>query len=777
MASTTQPDKAKPDRTSTTDEDPSGPPPTGLSRTLAWARRRGLSRYAAIALTVAAIASGIVTYISLTGSPPYGPNPDVVFILLNVDLVLLLMLGTLIGRRIARLWAERRAGLAGSRMHVRLVLLFGIVAVTPAILVAVFSAFFFNFGIQAWFGERVRTALQESLKVTDAYLREHQQTIRADTLAMANALNRDAPVLMRSSILFRRVVTQQAAARSLPEALVFDGSGAVLATTGLSFALQLEPVPEWAMERAKKGEVAVMARFGDERVRAIVKLDRYNDTYLYVGRFIDPTVLGYVQRTQEAVDVYRKLESQRSVLQISFFLLFAVVAMLLLMAAVWIGLMFANQLMKPIGALITASHQIRAGDLSTRVPESKEDVDIGGLGRAFNRMAKRLERNRKELVEANRQLDARRKFTETVLAGVSAGVIGLDAQGRINLPNRSASELLGTDLDTCIGQLLGQVVPEMAALIKEVSASFQTLKQSELTIVREGTARTLLVRVAVERLGGNVVGYVVTFDDITELQSAQRKAAWADVARRIAHEIKNPLTPIQLSAERLKRKYLEEIKTEPDIFATCTDTIVRQVSDIGRMVDEFSSFARMPAPVMSEENLAEICRQAVFLQSHAQPAIEFQTTIPDAPVILRCDNRQVSQALTNLLKNAVDSILDRKAASGQKSPKGRITLQLRQSTRQTEIVVEDNGVGLPEELLHRLTEPYVTTRKKGTGLGLAIVAKIMEDHGGRLVLENKPKSAGARAKLIFMQGGGARSGSKSEPEPADIEQSRAAHGA
>jgi len=523
----------------------------------------------------------------------------------------------------------------------------------------------------------------------------------------------------------------------------------VLATSGLDVSIQRDHVPQWALERAKKGEVAVVAEQGAKRVRALVKLDQFFNTYLYVGRFIDPTVVGHVARTRRAVDAYQKLEGQRSGLQISFFLLYAVVALLLLMASVWVGLLLSNQLMTPIGDLIGASDRIRRGDLSARVVESKEDVDIGGLGRAFNRMAKRLERNRRELMDANRQLDARRMFTETVLAGVSAGVIGIDANGRINLPNRSASELLGTNLDEQIGKPLATVVPEMADLLNRVRAQREVQAQAELVVIRDGVTRTLNVRVATERTDGEPFGYVVTFDDITELQQAQRAAAWADVARRIAHEIKNPLTPIQLSAERLKRKYLKEVTSEPELFETLADTIVRQVGDIGRMVDEFSSFARMPAPVMREEDLSEICSQAAILQRSAHSKIDFEIVLPDAPLTLLADRGQVTQAVTNLLQNAADSILDRKAPAGQELPRGRIAIKASQRGQDIIVEVEDNGQGLPKGLQHRLTEPYVTTRKKGTGLGLAIVAKIMEDHGGQLMLENR-EGGGARARLIFL---------------------------
>jgi two-component system, NtrC family, nitrogen regulation sensor histidine kinase NtrY len=724
-------------------------PPARWRRMMDWAHRVGLTRYAAIALTIAAIASGMGTYWALSGSRLFEPDPKTILILLNVDFVLLLLLGALIARRVVRLWAQRRRGLAGSRLHARLVLLFSLVAVTPAIVVAVFSAVFFNFGIQAWFSERVHQALTESLKVTDAYLREHQQAIRADALAMASVLNRNALLLLRSPEIFQRAVEQQVAARALLEAVVFDETGTVLATAGLDVSIQKEHVPQWALDRAKKGEVAVVAEGEAKRVRALVRLDQFFNTYLYVGRFMDPTVVGHVAQTRRAVEAYQKLEGQRSGLQISFFLLYAVVALLLLMAAVWVGLLLSNQLMKPIGDLIAAADRVRRGDLSARVVESKEDVDIGGLGRAFNRMAKRLERNRRELMDANRQIDARRMFTETVLAGVTAGVIGLDANGRINLPNRSASELLATNLDEQIGKPLASVVPEMAELVKRAQLRRETLDQTELVISRGGVTRTLTVRVSTELTDGEPFGYVVTFDDITELQSAQRTAAWADVARRIAHEIKNPLTPIQLSAERLKRKYLKEVDSEPELFETLADTIVRQVGDIGRMVDEFSAFARMPAPVMREEDLCEICRQAAILQRSAHGNIEYEISLPESPITVSADRGQISQAVTNLLQNAADSILDRKAPGGQESPRGRIAIAVSRRGRDVVVEVDDDGQGLPKELQHRLTEPYVTTRKKGTGLGLAIVAKIMEDHGGQLMLENR-EGGGARARLIFL---------------------------
>jgi two-component system nitrogen regulation sensor histidine kinase NtrY len=412
-----------------------------------------------------------------------------------------------------------------------------------------------------------------------------------------------------------------------------------------------------------------------------------------------------------------------------------------------IGIHFATQLAVPISRLVTAAEQIRGGDLAARVPEGEKDDELASLSRAFNRMTYQIESQQRELREANRQLDERRQFTETVLTGVSAGVIGLDRLGRVNLPNRSASSLLGVDLEESIGQDLAQVAPEMGGLLDEAARRPERLAQSQVQLVRGTSTRILLVRIAAELYGREISGYVVTFDDITELLSAQRKAAWADIARRIAHEIKNPLTPIQLAAERLRRRYLKEIKGDTETFTVCTDTIIRHVGDIGRMIDEFSSFARMPAPVLKPENLSEIVRQTVFLQRTAHPEIAFATTFPARPVTVRCDARLVGQAVINIVKNAIESIETRIAEQGG-SPAGQIRVSVTEEAGQAAVIVEDNGKGLPQHGREQLTEPYVTTRAKGTGLGLAIVKKIMEDHLGELVLEDAEPD-GARVRLVL----------------------------
>jgi two-component system nitrogen regulation sensor histidine kinase NtrY len=730
-----------------------------------WARRVELSRRLAYALTLAVIPSVIATVMAMTVSVPNGPDPRAVMSLLLLDCVLLLLLGVVVGVRVVDIIRAHRRGSSGSRLHLRFMVLFALVAVTPAILMSVGSTVFFRYGIESWFSDRVRTALEASLEVAHAYLEEHKQIIGGDALAMANDINREGPLLMRSATQFNSFIATQAAIRGLTEAIVFDRQGRILARSGLVFSIEtsVTQIPIWAFDRVRAGEVAVLTGTEDDRVRALVQLQGvFGEAYLYVGRLVDAKVLGHMEQTSAAVAEYERLEGRRSGLETAFSLVFAVVALLVLLAAVWVGLTMATRLANPIARLIDGAERVRSGNFEDRVQEAA-DPEVGALTRAFNRMTEQLSDQRRELVEANRELDERRRFTETVLSGVSAGVIGLDRHGNIHLPNRSAMELLGMSAEGMTGRPLAEAVPELGDAVEECRRRPDKLVQHEVRLAPPGgRARSLLVRVAAESLAGEIIGYVVTFDDITELVSAQRKAAWADVARRIAHEIKNPLTPIQLSAERLKRKYLKEIQSDPKTYVDLIETIVRQVGDIGRMVDEFSSFARMPAPQMKPEDLADLCRQALFLQRNGYPEVMFEGSLPEGKVPITCDGRLIGQALTNLLKNAVEAIQGR---DGADRPPGRVGLVLRSEGSGIVVEVEDNGKGLPTDNRERLTEPYVTTRSKGTGLGLAIVKKIMEDHGGDLYLEDAP-GGGARVGLIFR-----------EAEPSPPPEQMATHGA
>lgn len=695
-------------------------------------------------LVVLAVVSGIATYVVISGTP-FGSDIRLILFLLNLDLIILLLLGVVIARRLVELWAMRRRGSAGSGLHVRLVALFSLVAVVPAIMVALFSLWFLHSGLNAWFGARVKNALDTSLAVAQAYLEEHKANIRADALAMAADLNREGPLLLTRAGQLQDLVEAQAALRNLTEAIVFDGGGAVIAQTGLSFSLGLDTLDPATLERAAAGEVLTLTSEAEDRVRALLRLDGFGDAYLYVGRLVDPDVLAYLARARESVSQYELIESERSRIQITAILIFAIVAMLLLFAAVWMGLQFATSLAEPLAQLIAASNRVSAGDLMARVAESGGDGEIDSLSRAFNRMTSQLSSQRRELIEANQQLDERRRFTDSVLTGVTAGVIGLDDQFRIVLPNRSACAFLEAEAEDLRGRRLADVMPELAPVLGRFATPPYELVDQHLQVDRQGRIRTLLVRIAPQLDRERLTGLVVTFDEISELLSAQRVAAWAEIARRIAHEIKNPLTPIRLSAERLQRKYLSQIKEDPESFTGCTQTIVRQVDSIGRLINEFSAFARMPEPVFAQEDMSELVRQAVTLQRSARPGVVFAIQGPQGPVPLICDGTKVGQVLTNLLQNALDAI---EARHGAEASEGRITVQVIDEPHQVRVVVEDNGVGLPKEERARLFEPYVTTRARGTGLGLAIVKKIMEEHGGTVALEAGP-AGGAVARLCF----------------------------
>ena len=697
---------------------------------------RGWTNMLALFLIVALLACGVATYAALQEMPPFAHNPGHVIWLLNIDLVLLLALVGVVASRIVVVWSGRKRGLAGSHLHVRLVYIFSILAAAPVIIMTVFSAVFFYYGVQTWFSERVSTAVNESQAVAKAYLREHKQTIRADILAMANDLNREAGLLLMNEQAFGQVMQTHAVLRDLSEAIIFNSEGRVLARSGLTFSLEFEDVPQYALNAADAGDVSIMTGGNEDRVRALVKLDNFIGAYLFVGRMIDPQVLSHLASTKQASEDYETLQGRLSDLQVTMMLIFVAFGCLLLMTAIWLGLVLARQLVTPISTLITTADRVRAGDLSARVPAYKKLQEFDYLGQSFNRMTTRIQEQQNELLDANRQLDQRRHFTETVLAGVSSGVIGLDQKHKVTVSNTTAGELLGVDKDRLIGMNIVKLAPEVRELLERAHSQPAKITQGEIPLVRgQDSRRLFLVRIAIEHIGEKETGAIVTFDDITELQSAQRKAAWADVARRIAHEIKNPLTPIQLSAERLNRKYLKQISDDPETFSQCIDTIIRHVEDIGHMVNEFSSFARMPEPVLKMRGLKGLVDEAMVLHRQAHENIEFDIRADgmddDAAEV---DAQQMRQAINNLVQNAADSI-ETKREQNKRFKKGRIDVLLGQHDDSLYIAVSDNGVGFPEDHdTGSLTEPYITHKQKGTGLGLAIVKKIMEDHGGQIVL-------------------------------------------
>jgi two-component system nitrogen regulation sensor histidine kinase NtrY len=718
------------------------------ARLEAWISRSHISRGLVITVVLLAAASGTATYLALRDPSVQDGHTALIIPLLLLDLVLVLALTVLVAVRVVRLWWARRSGLAGAKLHVRIVALFGAIAAVPTIFLGVASALFFNLIVETWFSDRVLNAVQDSQTIAQAYVEEHRKSIESVIRAMANDINRNGSILDSNPDRFNRMLESQSAVRGLAEAIVIDASGRVQARTALSFGMEFDRLPTEALEKANQGEVVIITT-EDDRVRALVRLDSFLDAYLYVGRFMDPRVIAYVERTQAAVAEYNELQKRRWGIQLNFAIVFVLVGLLILLTAVLLGLWVATRLVEPVAMLFGATERLREGDLGARVTTGTSDDELASLGRAFNRMAGQIEAQHGALRDANRQLDERSRFTEAVLAGVSAGVIGVDTQGRITLPNRSALELLGLPAEHLVGEIIDDVVPEMAGLLAEARQRPDRAVQAQVNLTRGGATRHFMVRVVGEQTGRAVRGFVVTFDDVTDLVSAQRTAAWADIARRIAHEIKNPLTPIQLSAERLKRKYGREIATDPEVFTQCTDTIIRQVGDIGRMVDEFSAFARMPTAVFHMEDVGEQVRQAVFLRHVAAPGISFETQVPDEPISALIDARQLGQALTNVLKNAAEAVDGRTPdPDGVPLEPGKVVTSLTVEEGMIRIDIRDNGRGLPVGERDRLTEPYVTTRTKGTGLGLAIVRKILEEHGGTISLGDNP-GGGAVVTLSF----------------------------
>ena len=694
-------------------------------------------------MVILALVSALVTFLILMGLTPVVPTHEVVIGLLAGNAFAVIVLSTMVGREVWRIARARARGRAAARLHVRIVGLFAIVAVVPAILVAVVASLTLDRGLDRWFSIRTREIVASAVQVAQTYVREHALNIRGDVLAMSNDLTRLKPMYENDPERFRQVLTAQAALRNLPGSMLIRKDLSVVERAQVNAGREFVVPANIAIDDATTEQPIIYLPNDADFVGALVKLKDYDDLYLYVARPIDPRVIGYLKTTRETLADYESLEQRRFGVQVAFALMYAVITLIVLLSAVWLGINFSKWLVAPIRRLISAATHVADGNLDVQVPVYRSEGDLAALGETFNKMTSELRAQRTDLLQASAQIDSRRRFTEAVLAGVGAGVIGLDPTARVTILNRSAEFLLGVREADVLGCLLVDVLPEAAGLLGEAEGSRQRVIQGNISLTREGKDRVFAVRVTTEQASEAEHGWVVTLDDITALIQAQRTSAWADVARRIAHEIKNPLTPIQLSAERLKRKYGKHITQDRDVFDQCTDTIIRQVGDIGRMVDEFSSFARMPKPVVDSQDLAETLRQSVFLMRVGHPEVTFEAEMP-ASLPARFDRRLVSQALTNILKNAAEAI---EAVPAEQRGKGLIRIRAERSGDHLVVDVIDNGLGLPQENRARLLEPYVTTREKGTGLGLAIVGKIMEEHGGGIELYDSPDGRGAWIRL------------------------------
>jgi two-component system nitrogen regulation sensor histidine kinase NtrY len=644
----------------------------------------------------------------------------------------------LIARRVALRRAARSSTGGKGRLHVRLVALFSAIASVPTLLVVVFASFLFQAGFEFWFSDRAQTVLASARNASEIYAREHQQRILLDVQTMGGDMVTKINELGLGSALFRANLLYQTAGRQLNEAAIvtLDRQGHL--HRPVEWNPDHRPLAEQLSKRMLVSLPAGQARMfqtSKDRVEAIIRLDPQAAVYFYGARYVSPDAMTALANARDAASDYEKTLERARTLQFRFNAVLLLVSLLIVGIAIWIALTLADRLVRPVGQLVDAARKVTAGDLSARVPASHRQDEVGTLGNAFNRMTRRLEEQTGALVTANAQLDSRRAFTEAVLSGVTAGIISVDKDGNVRLINSSAEALLKTRKEEAVGQKLAALAPELAAHLDSEE------REGVVQLALGGEPRTLAVKRV--KVGG---GFVLTFDDITEQLLDQRRAAWSDVARRIAHEIKNPLTPIQLAAERLQRRYGKEIESDPATFGQLTGTIVRQVGDLRRMVDEFSSFARMPKPVFREEAILDIARQALFLHEVAHPDIKFSLDAPDPSPILVCDRRQLGQAITNIVKNGVEAI-QQKSEEQRAQGGDEIAMTIREDGAQLVIEISDTGIGLPAER-KRLTEPYMTTRAKGTGLGLAIVKKIVEEHFGSIEFEDQARG-GSLVRLVF----------------------------
>ncbi|MDA7426961.1 PAS domain-containing sensor histidine kinase [Primorskyibacter aestuariivivens] len=667
-------------------------------------------------------------------------------LVLLADFVYVLLIAALVLQRVAKMVAARRARSAGSRLHLRLTGVFALMALIPTVTVAVFAVLTINIGLETWFSDRVRQVVGASLSAAEAYQEEQRQDLSEDAIALARYIDAQRIAVQRDPTTnLRKVLTdgQALVQRGLREAYLIDGTGELRARGERSYLFDFERPTEAqiAISRGEDG-LTLIEDWDNGEFRAIVPLQRFTDRYLYISRVVNGDLLNLLDDTQQTARFYQQQESERGRRLFDFALIYLGFALLLVLASIWLGLWFAERLSRPVGRLTGAAQRVGGGDLDVQVVEEDGDDEIAMLGRYFNQMTRQLKGQREALLDNTRQIERRRRLFDSVLTSVTSGVVGLDADGRVSFVNRSAERLLGWYEDRQ-SVPVGVAVPEFGPLFEMLAGEDREVVQQEVKVVREGRQENLLVRMSTRRReDDSLEGYVVAFDDVSDLVAAQRMAAWGDVARRIAHEIKNPLTPIQLSAERIKRKFGRQMDAEnADKLDELTGVIVRQTNDLRRIVDEFSKFARMPEPERAPEDVVELLRGAVLLQESGQPDVRFDVDLPDDALMADLDATMISQALTNLIKNAgeaIESLQERGAPEGH-SPMIRVDCAA--DGAQALIRIMDNGIGLPEDRA-RLFEPYVTTRDKGTGLGLPIVKKIIEEHGGTLALEDAPQFEG-----------------------------------
>ncbi|MBL4873018.1 MAG: PAS domain-containing sensor histidine kinase [Rhodobacteraceae bacterium] len=682
-------------------------------------------------------------------------DPQLLRYIVLADLVYTLVIAALVSRQVVQIISARRRRSAGSRLHLRLTGVFTLTALIPTVLVAVFAAITLNFGLEGWFSDRVRLVVNNSLTAAQAYEEEHRKSIESDAELLANYLDAQKLRLKLLTIgdlreyLNRGQVQMQ---RALSEAYIIDIDGGLIARGDRSYLFDYEKPSAEQIERALSGEAVIIEDWPNSEFRALIGLTAYADRLLYVTRDVDGEILQLLDDTQETVSLYNQLENERGRLLFEFALIYLGFALIVILAAVWFGMWFAERLSRPVGRLASAAERVGAGDLDVRVIEEEGDDEIAILGRAFNRMTQQVKGQRDALMAVNVETEKSRRLFDSVLSGVTAGVIGLDGDGQIEFMNAAAEHMLGLESDVALGQGIVVAAPEFEELFNKLLSSSRQTTQGEVEVIRSGVHENLLVRMATRRPSeGSAEGYVIAFDDVTDLVSAQRMAAWGDVARRIAHEIKNPLTPIQLSAERIRRKFGPLVGDQQESLQQYSDVIIRQTNDLRRIVDEFSKFGRMPEAKKKPANILEILRSVVLLQNEADSNISVTLAAPEDVPKIMLDETLISQAFTNLVKNAREAVSAKSGAVEGFDGQVQVVLDLEDDA--VTIQIQDNGVGFPPQRA-RLFEPYVTNRDSGTGLGLSIVRKIVEEHDGRLELLDAPvfegnKHRGAEVKMTL----------------------------
>jgi two-component system nitrogen regulation sensor histidine kinase NtrY len=721
---------------------------------------RRLLAWAGPAVIASALITAAISFAILLGLTPVQPSDAVTLTVIGINLAFVAVLVALIGREAWRIWMARRRGRAASRLHVRIVTMFSLVAAVPAVIIAIVASVTLDIGLDRWFEIRTKVIINSSLSIAESYVAENGRNLQGTTLSMAYDLEQVRPLFTLDRNGFRDFLNAQVTGRSLAFASMISPDGSQVMASAIPEGMQIpEPAPEAVARAAAEGQPILIDPRGRNVVGAVIKLREYNNLFLYTVKEIDAEVLRARQLVRANTDEYRQLEGNRLPTQLAFAIVYLGLTLIVVLSAIWMGITIADRLVQPIRQLIGAAGEVSTGNLDVAVPVEARDGDMASLSDTFNRMIRQLKTQRNQLISARDVIDDRRRFTEAVLAGVTAGVIGVEPGGTVTIVNRSAEAMLGLSEKACMGRDLSELVPEVGAVFVNGVAGGRAVYREQVTFYRRGAERTYNVQVTLEQGGADSESidnkaYVVTIDDITDLVQAQRSSAWADVARRIAHEIKNPLTPIQLSAERIRRRFGRVIVEDREIFDQCTDTIIRQVGDIGRMVDEFSAFARMPKPEMRLLDLREPLREASFLVEISRADIRFERSFGDEKLTGTFDSRLLGQAFGNVIKNATEAIEAAERADGTPGGAGGV-IRVRSRREDGMLVVEvlDNGKGLPRENRQRLLEPYMTTREKGTGLGLAIVKKIVEDHGGRLELHDAPPDfhggRGAMIRMIF----------------------------